>query len=152
MTHRDDDPTFVRLVTAHHEAGHAAAYIAGGGQVRSITLGDGGHGDCDYQERDIDADDQAALLGWLATILAGGAAQAEYLKRHCGYRDGQARRDSRDNCGRDERAYRDEARRSSLSRGKVEREAERIVRRCWKDIHRLALDLNDRGHLTRVRL
>ncbi|WP_216210593.1 M50 family metallopeptidase [Amycolatopsis aidingensis] len=147
MGRYDTSQDLTRLVTCHHEAGHAIAHQVGGGTVHHVRI----VSDHEGYMRPADEFDPDNPLPWLVMILAGSEAAARFLTRH-GYSLGEGRRIQRGWCHDDRTMFRRYARGTGIAEGRARREAQRLVRRHWRQIDRLATKLDRRGRLTGPRL
>ncbi|PRX43049.1 peptidase M50B-like protein [Prauserella shujinwangii] len=138
-----DERHLNRLVTCHHEAGHAVIHRATGGRVAHVKI----LSDMEGVMRPADEFDPDKALGWLTMILAGGEAAARYIATQ-GYSLGQGRRLARHGCRDDLALFRRYAQHTGISEGRARREADTLVRRHWGRIHRVAHKLDQRGRLS----
>ncbi|SFJ76554.1 Peptidase M50B-like [Amycolatopsis sacchari] len=140
----DPEIAFNRLITAHHEAGHAIAHLVAGGRVQSVKIISTYHGVMTPREHEPAPDN---VLGWLVMILAGHEAAARYVAKN-GYGLGTARRLTRDGAASDLAGFRRFARGTGISEAHARREAARLVSRHWGRVHRAALRLDKAGRLS----
>lgn len=143
MSQYTDDEAAL-LAIAAHEVGHAVGCAAAGIRVHSVRLrGDRGQ----VRAANVSTSDQAAVDGYLVMLLAGWAAGAEWVHRHCGYSRSAALSWARQGARSDWADFRRKKRHGSHHGGWYERQAQNLVGANWSRIERHAPRLVRDGRL-----
>lgn len=136
---------FNRLITAHHEAGHAVAHVLGGGRVTEVKiLGERSGVMVPKENTPIPGRE----LEFLAMILAGHEAGVRFLTTYGGFGRSAANRALRKAGAHDLARFPGYARGTGISESTARSRARSLVASHWGRIHRVAVKLDRSGRLT----